>query len=206
MTRRPGTRETRRQASNIPPPAQPRPPGEEARHRPAGRSGPVTAPAGRRPSRPADKGGGGRGPAARTHRAGWPVCGRPVGTTHSGENGKGKTGRAGQRYHGDPGTATADPRRLRGRSSSRRPSPGNSGSRGRPCKVLSPVRNAPPQDGAIDGRAPKAVRHALEFETARFRCDDGRRRPRDRSSAKIQARHCATGSRPTRAPAACRKK
>ena len=73
---------------------------------------------------------------------GSPVGGRPVGKACSGENGTGKTERAGQRRHRDLGTPTADPRRLRGRASSRRPSPRNSGSRGRPCKMLSPARTA----------------------------------------------------------------
>ena len=114
MTRRPETRETRRQAPHIPPPLWPRPQGEEAGHRPAGRSRPVLAPAGRLSTRPGDERGGRRGSAARRQRTGSPVGGRPVGKAQSGENGMGKTGRAGQRRRRDLGTATADSRRLRG--------------------------------------------------------------------------------------------
>ena len=47
---------------------------------------------------------------------------------------------------------------------------------------------APPfSDGAIDGPAPPDGRHAQEFESARFRCDDGRGHPLGWSSAEIEA-------------------
>ena len=51
----------------------------------------------------------------------------------------------------------------------------------------------------------EAVGEALEFETARFRYDDGRERPPGRSPAKIAARRCVTGFLSIQMPAACRK-
>ena len=44
--------------------------------------------------------------------------------------------------HRDPGTGAADPRRIRGRSRARSDREGSSGSRGRPCSMLLPPRNA----------------------------------------------------------------
>ena len=47
----------------------------------------------------------------------------------------------------------------------------------------------PKRDGAIDGRAPQAVRHASGFETARFRSEDGHRRLVAGGHRKITTQH-----------------
>ena len=89
--------------------------------------------------------------------------------------------------HGNSGTGTADPRRLRGRSQARRDREGVPGLAVDRAACYYRRATGAPQDGAIDGRGPQADIHAQEFDPARFRCDDRRWRSTGRLSARIEA-------------------
>ena len=98
-----------------------------------------------------------------------------------------KTGRAGKGRHGDPGTGTVDPRRIRGRPQARGDREGGQGLAVDPPACYHRRATPPPQEGAIDGRGIQADRHAQEFERARFRREDRRRYPLLPANRRIEA-------------------
>ena len=155
---------------------------------PSSRFRPLVAPAGRRAARSALEGGGRRGPAtgtrppelfARTGAAGGKARATKTGADEIESSKQGRRRNA--------GTGATDSRRLPDRPQPSRDRAGIPDLAVDRSTCYHRHRARAPQDGTIDCPLPRAGRHALEFESARFRCYDGSGYPQGWPSAEIGA-------------------
>ena len=156
--------------------------------RPSKRFRPLVTPAGRRAARPAREGGGRRGPAAGT-RPPEPFArtGAAGGKARTTKTGAGEIECSKQGHRRNAGTGATDPGRLPGRPQTSRDRAGIAGLAVDRATCYHRHQTRAPQDGAIDGPSLGAGIHAVEFESARFRCDEGSGYPQGWWSAEIEA-------------------